>query len=883
VTSAPVRPGGGGRRLGSTYRLQVHGLGLAAAAGLVPYLARLGVETLYAAPVLRARPGSTHGYDVVDPTAVDPALGGDAALEELLEALHEHGMGLLVDIVPNHMAATADNPWWWDVLARGRCSPWAAAFDVDWEAQGGRVLLPVLGQPYGAVLESGELSVRTDGDGSAGTGEPLLCYHEHRFPLASGTTEALDGERPLAPDDLERLLDAQHYRLAYWRVAAEEINYRRFFNIDDLVGVRVEDAGTFDATHHRVLALAADPRVRGLRVDHVDGLADPGGYLARLASAAAGAAEERGAGDGGPVVVIEKILARGEQSPPWPVAGTTGYEFADQVSGLFVDPVGAADLDQVADETRTGAGSAGELEVAGRRQVATTMFSGQLERACRGIVAAASLERAGRDVTVAACRRALVALLGHLKVYRTYLADGLRPDDRARLEDAAALAAGELDPDAGWALQVVLRVLHGQPARPTAVDSRGRLAFLLAAMRVEQLASAVAAKGVEDTAFYRYAGLLSAAEVGGSPTTPSLGVAAFHEAMAERRARFPGALNASSTHDSKRAEDLRARLSVLSEVPALWRGAVHRWVRRHRGWLSATPGAPVSPDVALVLYQSIVGAWPLDPAERPGFTERIATFAEKAVREAKRETSWFDPDPAFERAVRTFVERLLTGGDDHFVAEVEDVVRHIGPAACATSLAMVALKCTAPGVPDFYQGTELWAQSLVDPDNRRPVDFGARARGLDGLERAWGEGDADNAARRSLARWEDGTVKLLVTRQLLHLRRRHPDLFDAGSYVPLTVGGPAADHVVAFARHHRRHWVVTVVPRLVLTLAGPATMPTSGPWWEGTTVALPAGAPEGVVDAVTGAGHAVQGGSLAVDLLLRDLPVAVLSSANYHR
>ncbi|HEX3947019.1 MAG TPA: malto-oligosyltrehalose synthase [Acidimicrobiales bacterium] len=846
--------------LGSTYRLQLNGLGFGRARELVPYLAALGVQTLYVSPVLAAAPGSSHGYDVVDPTRIDPALGGADGLAGLLEELDAHGMRLLVDVVPNHMATVAANRWWWDVLRRGRRSRYAGTFDIDWGAHGGRVLLPVLGRPLAEVLGAGELSM-VDHDG-----EPALAYFDQRFPVDPATLADVP-DVDAGDLDMAALLDRQHYRLAYWRLAGAEGNYRRFFDVDGLVGIRLEDPAVYRATHRLVLELAADRRVAGLRVDHVDGLADPAAYLHRLRAdldagrtGSADRAERTGRADraertGRPALVIEKIVARDEPLPAaWPVDGMTGYELADLAGGLLVDPAGA--------EALAAGPPFDQREAVAKAEVLDRLFGGQLDRL---VALAADALAPGTDVATGQLRRALAGLTVALPGYRTYL-DGEPPSaaDRRRLARAVATATEGLDADGRRALVLVHQGLL------SAVPGSG---WLPVARRWQQLTGAVAAKGVEDTATYRYDGLLVGAEVGGDPGRPAVTPAAFHEAMAERARRHPGSLNATSTHDSKRSEDVRARLAVLSEMPDRWAAQVDRWARRHRTWAAGHGTGPSDHDRRLV-YQSIVGTWPIDGPTDGDYRRRVADYVGKAAREAKQATSWLDPDERYERALAAFVGHLLgsaRGGDRRFVTEVDRLTAAIGPAAATNSLGLVVLRSTLPGVPDTYQGTELWDFSLVDPDNRRPVDFDRRRRLLAELDQ--GRSAADLSAG-----WGDGAVKLSVTGRLLRLRRDRPALFDRSAYLPLRLRGPASEHAVAFARRHRRQWSVTVVPRLAFGLAGPGRFPLGALWGE-TSVVLDRSAPTEWVEVLTGAPVGSRRGSLRLADVLRLLPVAVLVPA----
>ena len=697
----------------STYRVQLSGrFGFAAARGLVGYLADLGVSHLYVSPILRARVGSPHGYDLVDPTEVAPELGGEAGLRELVATLRDHGMGLVVDLVPNHMAASHENPWWVETLRHGPDSPYARVFDIDWEAGDGRVRLPVLAGPLDQV--AGQL--RVEGD--------WVVYHQHRFPLAPGSSR----------------LEEQHYELVDWRRAARDGNYRRFFDVNELVGVRQEDPEVFELSHATVLGLVAEGLVDGLRVDHVDGLADPAGYLERLA--------RRGV----PWVAVEKILADGERLPPWPVAGTTGYEFLAAADGLFVDPAAAATF---ADRYARLSGREPDpaaLALACKREVLRGSFGAEVAGVARRLP--------GDPV---ANRAAVVELAARYPVYRTYVRERVSDADRAVV--TAARSACEPSGELGAALdRLVAALLLEHPARE-------------AVRRFQQLTGAVMAKGVEDTACYRDTRLVARNEVGGDLARFGRSVAELHAANAEREARWPRSLLATSTHDSKRGEDVRARLAVLSERPERWWELAERWTARLAG--------PVEPGDALLLWQTMVGAWPLQ-------VERCRAYMEKALREAKLRSSWVEPDAAYERGVAALIDRAY--GDAELRAELEALLTAVVPAGRAKAAGLALLRLTCPGVPDTYQGTEVEQLTLVDPDNRRPVDFRP-----------------------------DDSLKYLVTRTALRLRVARPELF--AGYRPLA--GPAS--LVAFVRGQDR--LAVVVTRLGATAAdqGPVELP-GGPW-----------------------------------------------------
>ncbi|MCW2972465.1 MAG: malto-oligosyltrehalose synthase [Thermoleophilia bacterium] len=742
----------------STYRLQLtEEFGFRAAADIVPYLARLGIGDVYLSPILQAAPGSTHGYDTADPTRLDERLGTRADFDALSAALQAHDMGLLLDIVPNHMAAHTANPWWWDVLEHGPDSEHAETFDIDWAKGLGRLLLPVLGGPLEGVLEAGELSV-VDGQ---------LAYYDNRFPLAPGTEQI---------SDLRALVDAQHYELADWREQATRLNYRRFFDVAGLVGVRVELPHVFDATHALVLDLIREGHVTGLRVDHVDGLRDPRAYLERLQRAARAASGR----DEPFYVVVEKILAPDELLPEsWPIAGMTGYQFLDAADGLFVDRDG---VERIQERYREVVGTVDTFdEVVERAKLRTIrdLFWGELG-ALAARLAPLSLEP-GNDDAHRRMRDTLALVTAELPVYRTYIdANGATPLDRAVLERVLTAAAQHpgSDPESLAVIAAALR------------DDREF------AVRWQQFSGPVTAKSVEDTAFYRYYAVPARNEVGVHPgTEPGSSVGAFHWITGRRGRVWPHQLNASSTHDTKRSEDVRARMMALLSRPDEWADTVADWLDRfdapdrNDGWMVAS---------------TLVGAWPLDE-------ERLHEYILKAVREEKVHSSWTSPDEEYEASICAFGERLRTSG------EVEGVVDAVRARGERNSLAAVTLKLLAPGVPDIYQGTEVESLTLVDPDNRRPVDY---------------------ARLQELLTADDEPDKLRLTRTLTHARRMHADLFAHGDYLPLRSEVPGT---IAFARRYEGAWLVVAVP-----IAGYVDSASGG-------LDLPAGAPTAWQHVVTGA------------------------------
>jgi (1->4)-alpha-D-glucan 1-alpha-D-glucosylmutase len=792
----------------STYRVQLRppgeqhpGFGFDDAAAVVPYLADLGVTHLYCSPYLQAAPGSTHGYDVVDHSRLNAELGDQAAFDRMVAACREAGLGILLDVVPNHMAVSEPeslNAQWWSLLRDGRESPYAAWFDVDWDGADnpGKVLVPVLGAPLGEVLDQLELL------------DDRIRYYDHEVPIKPGTR--VDG-------DVLATLEQQSYRLCSWRVAGEELNYRRFFDVTTLTGVRVEVPEVFDATHELLLGQLRDGVLDGLRIDHPDGLADPGGYLDRLADAT-----------GDAWVVVEKILEPGEQLPEqWRTAGTTGYDALNRVLGLLVDPAGEAPLTALWTSTTGDDASYEQVVERTKHLVLTKVLAAEVNRLTELGLRVCRTDPALRDTTRQAFREALVEVLAGFGVYRAYLPPAGPADEQAREHvDAAVATALQVLPGRAAEIEVVRRlVLAEGPTGPAAEE------FVT---RFQQTCGPVMAKGVEDTAFYRYLRLSALNEVGGDPGRFGVPAEEFHTACAEQAEHWPVSMTTLSTHDTKRSEDVRARLVLLAQCPAEWGDAVTRW--RAAAAAHRSPAGP-DPVTEQLVWQTLVGAWPLT-------ADRAVAYVEKATREAKAQTSWVDPVPAFDEAVQSFVSAVLA--DPALVAEVEAFVDRLTPAWQVTALAQKALQLTMPGVADVYQGSELWDLSLVDPDNRRPVDWDARRQALAAL-------DAGVPGLDDL-----GTAKLALVARVLRLRRDDRDAFLAGGYAPLDAGARA----VGFVRGDR---VVTVAPTRALEVERTG--------WGDDAVALPAGS---WTDVVTGAQRS---GTVPLAELLDGFPVAVLRRA----
>ncbi|CAG9182701.1 Putative maltooligosyl trehalose synthase [Cupriavidus laharis] len=869
----------------ATARLQLHpGFTLADAAGVVSYYAALGVSHLYLSPVCGARPGSTHGYDVTDFTRVRDELGGETALHALAQRARDAGLGLILDIVPNHMAADpTHNAWWRDVLAHGQDNPHAAFFDIDWQPADptlhGKVLVPMLGHPYWETLARGELCVVPAPGGDAAT----LRYFEHDFPLAPdsllrhalNSPDWFDATHEAGREHLHALLERQHYRLAWWRTAATALNWRRFFEISDLVGVRQEDPAVFAATHALVFRLLREGVIDGVRVDHVDGLADPAAYCRQLRACLDEHAAPRSPAPTRPRpwLVVEKILAPGEILPAdWQVDGTTGYDFMDQVSAVLHSEAGHAPLGALWRHAGGRPGSYAAALADARRQILMHHLVTEFEGATARLHACAAADPATRDLTLPALRQALAAWLEAIPVYRSYQdgascgrdAAALRAE-QAMLDKATRSARATLAPEQAAALDFIVACLRTPDAHGSAPAQIRR--------RVQQLMPALAAKAGEDTAFYRYGRLLSRNEVGSHPDALALSPAGFHAAMAARRQSFPHAMLATATHDHKRGEDARMRLAVLSELPQQWAVAVRAWETDGARLLALLPRVPDAAD-RLVLYQSLLGAWPMqrDALEQgealAAFLQRIGQWQRKAIRETKLHGNWTQPNPGYEDACDAFLHGLAAdwphGG---LLVRIGQFVQRVAPAGAMNSLAQAMIQLTAPGVPDRYQGCEDWDLSLVDPDNRRPPDYRRLQARLD-CGAGWAEW---------LAHWRDGRVKQQLVRHVLAARRAHEMLFLEGGYQPLIAEGPLAEHVLGFARTLGGDEALTVVSRLGATLVDRELPRVPPARWGHTTVNAGTRQSGHWTDALTGQTFiAGPDGKLPMQEVLAVLPAALL-------
>jgi (1->4)-alpha-D-glucan 1-alpha-D-glucosylmutase len=905
----------------ATYRLQLTAdFDFDAAASIVPYLKSLGITHLYASPFMKARKGSTHGYDIVDHAVINPELGGETGFERLSDTLKRHGMGLILDFVPNHVGVHfADNPWWLDVLEWGEASPHAVSFDIDWEllpyrARGG-VLLPIIGSSYGEALEKGEIELRYD----ASEGSFSAWYFEHRLPIAparygemlrtivreagaesepagrqlldlasrhTGPRRPSRDEAPAfkaelkgivggadiiargldayraGPDrasqtlTLHHLLERQHYKLGQWRLASSEINYRRFFDVNTLAGLRVEDAGTFDAIHRLVKRLIADGRLQGLRLDHIDGLRDPAQYfqrLRRLIRQAQDASEPF-------YLVIEKILGEHEQLHRFAgVHGTTGYEWLNVISQVLVDGKGLEPLDEIWRQVSNLSPKLEPVLLQAKRRVLETLLTSEFTVLTRLLARIAGGHYSTRDFSADSLRQALELYVLHFPVYRTYLTPaGPSAHDRALIAKTIEKARQNwFGADEGIFdfLRDTLTLDLIAPGRVPHSKPRVRRF----ALKLQQFTGPMMAKSLEDTAFYRYHRLLALNEVGGDPAAGALPVETFHNMMRTRTKEWPHGMTATATHDTKRGEDARARLLALAELPGEWASAVGRWKILNAPHL-VVEGSMRSPSAAFeyMLYQTLVGAWPL--AERDdAFLERMQAYALKAAREGKQETSWLNPHAAYEVGLRAFLERILDPElSAEFLSSLRSFTQRTSLLGALNSLSQITLKATMPGVPDFYQGTEFWDFSLVDPDNRRPVDFAARASALATLETPDWTSLAQN--------WTDGRIKLAWTRRLLKLRAELAEVFAHGDYQPLEVAGPHRDHVIAFARRHGGDAAIVAVGKSL------APLTQGGRVWPG------ADAYDGAIVTRGYSVEGISGNELPLAEAFKTLPAAVLKA-----
>ncbi|HZR33547.1 MAG TPA: malto-oligosyltrehalose synthase [Terriglobales bacterium] len=941
----------------STYRLQFNrDFRFGDARALLPYLSALGISHCYASPLLKARAGSQHGYDITDHNAINPEIGTEQEFHEFVAELKRFGMGLILDTVPNHMGVgQGDNPWWQDVLQNGRASTYAEFFDIDWEPLNeeltNRVLYPILGGPYGQELEEGKIRVQfRDGQFS-------IQYYDKRMPIDPQTVplvfeplgdlrvqevelpqeeqaeleNVLFELRRLPPhtttdpqqvrrrqaeapallnrladlakrspqvrhlieraletcngqpgdshsfDPLHRLLDAQPYRLAHWMVSGEEINYRRFFDINELIGLRMENPKVFAATHRLMRKLLGDGSIAGVRVDHPDGLLNPGQHFTRLqmlyaASQCCGPEPIPPLAENGieeevqtifgqhdwmarrvPLyVLVEKILQPGEELPDWPVDGTVGYEFGRLVNGIFIDSRNERAFNRLYERVLGGVASVEDVIYNSKKLIVNGALASEVAVLTDLLGEISTRDRRARDFTLKALRNAIRETIACFPVYRTYIDERghITETDRARITSAIARAKRRNQDMPSAVFEFLRNILLLQPNAAAGnglsdQDYRQRLYFVL---KFQQLSGPAMAKGLEDTACYVYNRFVAVNEVGGSPRDFGVSVEEFHQGNQRRAENWPNSLLSTSTHDSKRSEDVRARLDVLSEMPSAWSAAVMRWRRMNREKLPIISDGRRVPDAneEYLLYQTLVGAWPFSSSKgdsRREFTSRIQHYMNKAVHEAKVNLSWINDNPEYIAALNEFIARILQPGRERgrnsFLAHLENFIGPVAFFGALNSLAQVVLKVTSPGVPDVYQGNELWEFRLVDPDNRYPVDFEHRQEITEALIARSEPGDVNQLCRELLADYHDGRIKLWTTMRAMRFRREHPDLFKSGSYIPLRTGGEHGEHFLAFARSYKDQWTVVAVPRLAYSMMKGRMQPPLAEAWGNTELELP--------------------------------------------
>src|SRR5580704_16531047 len=958
--------------ISSTYRLQFNkDFTFQAATKIVDYLADLGITHVYASPILTARRGSTHGYDVTDPTRLNPELGTEGDFNVFREKLRERGMGLILDIVPNHMSASSENSWWMDVLENGPESAYASYFDIDWRPPSrileGKVLLPVLGRPFGEALEHLELKPIVL------EGKFFVQYFDSLFPLAPATyhlilrrrlnelrealgehsppfqeysgiaaaaaaltdlsdsttardagadrrlrfeslrqrlrqlmtqdpkisefvSQNLSGIQGQAKDpssfsSLETLLAQQHYLLAHWQNVNEEINYRRFFTINDLVGQRMQDPLVFEATHALILRMIEQSSLDGLRIDHIDGLRDPLGYLRQLTERVASSATHAAPTPESPVtnggaapalpIFVEKILARNERLPNgWPVAGTTGYDFVNALNAFFVDPKGAGQIEKIYSRFIGKEIAYDELLYQKKKLVMSILLGVEIRAAGQQFQMLARNDRYAREIPRLELNQVLIEVTAQLSVYRTYISNlDVAEEDKRRIEQAierARLKAPQLSAPAFDFLRDVLLLLNRPHLLPG--QREARLAFV---MRWQQFTGPIMAKAFEDTFLYVYNPLISLNEVGGDPRPSTAPSADFPQFVASRLRDWPCALNATTTHDTKRGEDVRARISVLSEIPGEWREHLDRWSKLNASYRKSIDGQP-APDrnEEIFLYETLLGAWPLEVSDFSSLTDRMQTYAIKATREAMVHTRWTQPNLRHARALQDFVASIVRSrSHSGFLRDFTGFQERIAYYGMINGLGQALLKIASPGIPDFYQGSELWDLRLVDPDNRQPVDFVKRNAMLKNLPQS---GEITPALLGDLTHnWRDARIKLYLIWKALQFRGESTVLFSEGEFLSIDTRGKRFEHVAAFARRYKKDWVLIVVPRWLARGRYPTGSTGSDRFWENTEIKLNKTAPSSWKSMLTGENFETRNSGARRGLPLRDLlrnfPVGLLS------
>ncbi len=924
----------------ATYRIQFNPpFGFKNAKRIIPYLTELGISDVYASPIFKARKGSTHGYDVVDPNQLNPELGGMEDFEGLTEELKNYGMGWIQDIIPNHMAYDYENQMLMDVLENGESSEYFHFFDIEWnhpyESIRGRLLAPFLGRFYGESLEDGEIQLKYDDTGLT------INYYNLRFPLkiesyvnvfthklstlkkklgddhpdftkllgilyvlktlpsreeinerydqtrfvkrmlwelytknqeikrfVDENIETFNGEKgnPESFNLLDNLLSEQLFRLSFWKVATEEINYRRFFNINELISLRIEDEDVFNHTHSLIFKLVEEEKISGLRVDHIDGLYDPTDYLKKLREKA-----------GEIYIVVEKILDPEEELPSyWPVQGTTGYDFLNYVNSIFCERKNERKFDKIYSGFTGFKASYGDLVCEKKRLIIGKHMAGDVDNLAHLMKGISSRYRHGGDITLYGLKRAIVEVMTLFPVYRPYIsAEVFSETDRSYVKEAVKKAA-QSNPGLLYELNFIERFLLLKSRDYLAEEEKKQWVHFV--MKFQQFTGPLMAKGFEDTILYIYNRLLSLNEVGGNPSKFGISLEKFHSLNKKRVSSWPHSLTTTSTHDTKRGEDIRARINVLSEIPQEWDSNIKRWGKINRRKKRAVNGRNV-PDRndEYFFYQTLIGAFPFDATEYPTFIERLKNYIIKAVREAKVHTAWLKPDEDYEDAYISFVEEILQPSEENqFLKEFVPFQKKVAYYGIFNSLSQTLIKITSPGVPEFYQGTELWDLNLVDPDNRRPVDFEKRRSFLRDISSKI-ETDVLSLITKLFSSKEDGRLKLFMIYRALQAKNENSEVFQNGVYIPIEVRGTFKDHIVAFARNYGNTWVVTIAPRLLTTLIKEGELPLGQHVWDNTHIILPEGAPFLWKDAI--ATQLIEGGKiLPMSEVLKHFPVALLMS-----
>ena len=906
----------GNRKPLSTYRLQLHEhFRFSDALSLVSYLQTLGISDIYASPILKARKGSMHGYDVVDPLQLNPELGTEDEFESLTLDLKSRGMGFILDIVPNHMAASHENPWWFDILENGLASPFSSFFDIDWhhfpEVPDGKVLLPILGHPLTETLEQHEIAIEYDHG-------LLFRYYESILPLdiksyeliieprcdpsehhlATDTTnsghfqtiltllrtlpdqgvdditrledsyqerqrikkefitlmtssssfqelirrnmESYNKDSVAFKDDIKTLLERQAYVVEYWWTGMQHVNYRRFFNINELVGTKIENPFVFDMTHSLLRRLVLDSHITGLRVDHVDGSKDPSGYLQRL-QRYINSDHSQQSTEGQFFVVVEKILAEEESlDNSWPVCGTTGYDFLNVVNRLFIHEEGFASLANTYKGLTGSTTTFGQVIYEKKKQVMSSLFCSEISSLASNLTRI-SQESAVQSPSEQTLMDVITEVTACLSVYRTYIRDfSVSDQDRYYLENALREAREKLNLEEGLSFLKKVLLLDFTDDMP----HKQRAEWLAFVMRWQQFTGAIMAKGLEDTALYCFHPLISLNDVGSKPALSSLSLELFHKTNLTRQKYWPLTLNATSTHDTKRSEDVRARINVLSEIPKAWYARVSNWIEWNLGKKRIVSDVPV-PDIEteLMLYQTLLGAWPLEENDISSFQERLRNYMIKAAREAKLYTRWLTPDTEYEESLIGFVDSILDRSERNtFFYDFLEFQEYVAFYGALNSLSQVVLKTTSPGIPDFYQGTELWDFSLVDPDNRRSINYEVRNKNLEQLI-AIEEEDSTVLLNELMTNWKDGRIKLFTTYKMLHFRDRYRDLFQKGIYIPLSTNESDMTTICAFARVQNSLWSLTIAPRFFSAMVDYNCFHLGEKTWGDTNLILPNGVP----------------------------------------